>query len=372
MRHPQLSRSQTVRNSNAPMISPETPTEQAPQTSSSEPQTPALVPDRIRIGRHGELETHELLYLLDSIEDERARSRFRESVYISLFIWLAVAWFVFYGPRVLWHQPKLRNPAEVLRERELTQLHLPNLPPVPSSAPKAAPRPAPKPALDNKTLEKIREMAPPAKPEPAPSAANPPAAAQPTAPTPTTPPPPPPTVPTPQPRTPPPVVAEAPTPQPTKPNFGRPSSAGSAIQDAIAAAARNRGSGGIDTGRPSSRSGPLNIGGAEVLSDTEGVNFDPYLRRILGDIKRNWDPLIPPEAQSPLFKQGEAYIRFTILPDGSIGAMHLDGSTHDEAINRSCWGSITSEGQFPPLPSQFHGPNLELRIHYLVNKGLPQ
>jgi hypothetical protein len=25
-------------------------------------------------------------------------------------------------------------------------------------------------------------------------------------------------------------------------------------------------------------------------------------------------------------------------------------------------------GQFPPLPKQFTGPNLELRIHYLVNK----
>lgn len=348
------------------MISPETPTEQAPQPSSSESQPPvAGIPDRIRIGRHGELEAHELLHLLDSIEDERARGRFRESVYISLFIWMAVAWFVFYGPRVLWHQTKLVNPADVLRERELTELRMPALPRVPTSAPKPAARPAPKPALDNKTLEKLREMAPAEKPAPAPAASAQPATPQPVAP-------PPPPVPTPQPRTPPPVVADAPTPQPTKPNFGKPSSAGNAIQDAIAAAAHNRGSGGIDTGRPSPRSGPLNIGGAEVLSDTQGVNFDPYLRRILGDIKRNWDPLIPPEAQSPLFKQGEAYIRFTILPDGSIGAMHLDGSTHDEAINRSCWGSITSEGQFPPLPTQFHGPNLELRIHYLVNKGLPQ
>ena len=68
-------------------------------------------------------------------------------------------------------------------------------------------------------------------------------------------------------------------------------------------------------------------------------------------------------------KQGETLIRFTILPDGRIGAMTLDGSTHDQAIARAAWGSITGVGQFPPLPKEFHGPNLELRIHYLVNKN---
>ena len=98
------------------------------------------------------------------------------------------------------------------------------------------------------------------------------------------------------------------------------------------------------------------------------MNFNPYLRRLLADIYRNWLPLIPEEAKPPLSKQGETLIRFSILPDGRIGGMWLDGSTHDDAINRSAWGSITSEGQFPALPSQFHGPNLELRIHYYVNK----
>ena len=96
----------------------------------------------------------------------------------------------------------------------------------------------------------------------------------------------------------------------------------------------------------------LNLGGAEVLVRHAGMSiFIPYLRRILSDIKRNWDPLIPTEAEALLYKQGETYIRFSINPEGTIKVMHLDGSTHDEAINRSCWGSITSEGQFPPLPN---------------------
>ena len=111
--------------------------------------------------------------------------------------------------------------------------------------------------------------------------------------------------------------------------------------------------------------------GVEVLSDTQGVDFGPYIRRILGDIKRNWLPLIPEEARPPLNKQGETLIRFTILSDGRIAAMNLDGSSQDTAIDRACWGGITGVGQFPPLPANFKGPSLELRVDFLTNKPLP-
>jgi TonB family protein len=111
--------------------------------------------------------------------------------------------------------------------------------------------------------------------------------------------------------------------------------------------------------------------GVEVLSDTQGVDFGPYIRKILGDIKRNWIPLIPEEARPPLNKQGETLIRFTISSDGHITAMNLDGSSQDTAIDRACWGGITGVGQFPPLPANFKGPNLELRIDFLTNKPLP-
>jgi outer membrane biosynthesis protein TonB len=327
-------------------IPTETPTEPTPLPP-VDPQQPV----RIVVGRHGELDTHELIRLLDSIEDERGRSRFRESLYISMFVWVAITWFFLYGLGMLWHPPKLKTVADV-HDHQLTDLELPTTH-VPAPVIKSAP-PAPRPTIDTATMEKLRAMERDRQPTPAPVSPTPQPAA----------PPPPPVAAVTQPRLPQPVV-DAPTAQP---NFNRPSSSGNAIQDALHAAARDRSSGDLGGGRAPRRSGPLNLGGAEVLSDTQGVDFGPYLRRILSDIKRNWDPLIPAEAESPLYKQGESYIRFSINPDGTIAAMHLDDSTHDEAINRSCWGSITSEGQFPPLPKEFRGPNLELRIHYLVNK----
>jgi hypothetical protein len=114
------------------------------------PQTQAGAPPvRIQTGRYGEMEAHELIKLLDTIEDERARSRFRESVYISVFIWMVIAWVVLYGPRYLWHAPQLINPADVLKQRDIT-LNAPILSPKLS---RPVVKPVPK-ALDSKMLER--------------------------------------------------------------------------------------------------------------------------------------------------------------------------------------------------------------------------
>jgi outer membrane biosynthesis protein TonB len=339
---------------------PASPSEDTTETTTHvSPEQPHVAPQgtvqKVRAGRYGEMEAHELVHLLDTIDTERERARFRESLYLSFFVWIAVAWFIFYGPRVLWHSPQLRNPADVLRERELTNLTLPNLRP-PATSPQPSAKPAPRPSIDSKTMENLRANA--AKPAPTPLPSTPQPQPQPTSA-------PPPPQPTPRPSNTP--VPDAPT-QPSKPNFNTSSNAGDAIRSAVNGAAHDRG-GSLGGSRGAAR-GPVNLGGVQVLSDTQGVDFNPYLRRILADIRRNWEPLLPEETFPPLSKQGETYIRFSILPDGNIGAIHLDDSTHDVAIDKSCWGSIISEGQFPPLPAQFHGPNLELRIHYLVNKGL--
>ena len=111
--------------------------------------------------------------------------------------------------------------------------------------------------------------------------------------------------------------------------------------------------------------------GVEILTDTQGVDFGPYMRTALATIKKNWLPLIPEEARPPANVQGETLIRFTITPDGKIGAMHLDQSSQHDNIDRAAWGAIAGVGQFPPLPTEFKGPKLELRIDFLTNLPLP-
>ena len=133
-------------------------------------------------------------------------------------------------------------------------------------------------------------------------------------------------------------------------------------------AARSAGQFGGDMGANAPPEHPGNQGAVNVLSDTMGVDFGPYLDRVIYDTKRAWYPIIPEEAQPPLLKQGRVAISFKILPDGSVapGSMHLDGPSGDVALDKAAWAGITYAG-YPPLPKEFKGPYLELRFYFLYN-----
>ena len=337
--------------------------------------SPSGPPVKVRTGRFGELDEHEIIHLLDSLDDERAKARFREAIYISVIIYLALGWFVLYGPRVLFHQPRLINPMDVLKDREkMTYLNMPKdvtkqIPHKPTDvmSDKNHTQQTSRPTLDKKTLEQLQAMrrAGPPAPTAAPPTPQPPQqqpapqqqAQQSLPPAP---------APAPQQQ----ARVDTPTPQPPtpqRPNFGNQNqSAGEALRQAARQAAQNRGGGDYGAGVPVAHQG-INTG-VDVLSDTMGVDFGPYLNKVIREIYNNWIPLIPEEARPPLNKSGETLIRFTILPNGTVGGMHLDGSTHDDALNRAAWGSVNGQ-QFPPLPPEFKGPLLELRIHYMVNKN---
>ena len=354
------------------------PTLETPPNPSAPPPSHLPEPIKVSAGRFGELDHTELVHLLDSLDDDRSRSRFRESIYISIIFYLALAWFVFYGPKVLFHQGRIVNPADVLKQRdkELTYLDMPkdlsNVPKPKSSkiiSDKSSTAQTAHPSLDRKTIEQLQAMrragapggAAPApvnpEPQPAPPAAQP--AAQP----------PPPDNPAPRPLPPAPAAQAMPdAPKPstaTKPNFSTSTNAGDSVRSAANAAARSHGQGGeYGANAPLSHQGANT--GMEVLSDTMGVDFGPYLKRLKRLITSQWYPLIPEECYPPLNKEGQTLIRFTIQPNGVVSAMHLDGSTHDIAIDKAAWGGITGVGQMPPLPPEFKGENLQLRIQFVI------
>jgi TonB family protein len=320
----------------------------------SQPGNPPL---KVRTGRFGELEQHELIHLLDSLDDERSRARFRESVYISVIIWIVIGWFLFYGPRVLFHQPEFRDPIALMKQHDKEQLTYLNPPAEPR------PRPVPKPpVLNQKTIQQIQKQAQPAPPTPQPPAQPaPPEQAHNTAP------------PVPLPAMP---LPAAPRPAPSvdlpsapHPNFAQNSqSAHGAIQDATKGGFNGRT--GASVGGPGA-GGPLQAG-ATILSDTGDWDYTAYMRRLHNDIQHNWDPLIPEEVEPPLFKKGVVGIRFIILRGGQIGDIKLETASGDVALDKAAWYAITSEGQFPPLPKEYHGQQLELRVGFFYNTPITQ
>ncbi|HTT22862.1 MAG TPA: TonB C-terminal domain-containing protein [Candidatus Sulfotelmatobacter sp.] len=106
------------------------------------------------------------------------------------------------------------------------------------------------------------------------------------------------------------------------------------------------------------------LGALDILSDTEGVDFGPYLQKVLEELRENWYHLIPESAET---KKGKLAIEFAITKDGKVADMKLVASSGDVALDRPAWGSITASNPFKHLPSDFTGPYLALRVRFYYN-----
>ena len=159
-----------------------------------------------------------------------------------------------------------------------------------------------------------------------------------------------------------------------KPSFSTaPMSAGSAIEQAARAALANRGAGygsegeGGDYGLGQGRQATKAVGELDVLSDTMGVDFGPYLNRVLQNVRQNWYNLIPEVARAPIMKKGKVSIEFAIMKDGTVQGLRYVSSSSDVALDRAAYGGITASNPFPPLPTEFKGQYLALRFHFFYN-----
>jgi TonB family protein len=337
---------------------------------------PGKTPDpfsRRKSTRYEELEPDELLHLIDKLEDERSAARRREGMWISFIAHLFLFWFLFYGPKFRPHTVHVVNPSD--NKKDMTYLDLP-----PDAQRQIKPKAqaplsdknrlaqSPKPTLDKKTLQQLQAMRRAGPPQPTPP--EPPTPAQPApapqqqAPAPqqqarSAPPPPP----TPEQSL---IPEPSPAPTPTRPSFDTGSqNAGDVIRQAERGAAQGGPSGDYGQNAPS-RHQAMNAG-ADILSDTMGVDFGPYMQRVIAATYRSWIPIIPESARPPLDKQGRVGVRFKIYPDGSVKQMILEFPSGDVSLDRAAWGGITGASPYPPLPKEFKGPFLELRFGFFYN-----
>src|SRR6516162_2152552 len=61
-------------------------------------------------------------------------------------------------------------------------------------------------------------------------------------------------------------------------------------------------------------------GKVEILSDTRGVDFGPYLNQILKNVRENWYHLVPKCAE---MMKGKLAIEFAITKEGKVADMKL-------------------------------------------------
>jgi len=143
------------------------------------------------------------------------------------------------------------------------------------------------------------------------------------------------------------------------------------VQDAIKRAPSSPGVFSPGQGGPG-HGGPGMGSGVQILSDTQGVDFTNYINRLLATLKRNWLPLIPESAE--LGERGVVYSTFQINSDGSVPPPDptLERTSGKEPMDNAAMGAIHASNPFEPLPKEFHGPYLKLRIIFLYNVPLDQ
>ncbi len=325
-------------------------------------------------------ETYDVPALLVQLQDDLSRSRQREAFWISVVVHLTLIILLVNSDRIdrLWNRKPLVaiTPRDMMLQKELTYLQLPpdeqkltKRPETNNISDKDRIATAKQPRLDREELKKILDAnkrgmpgpAGPPSPTPQPSEAAPTAAQAPPGPQ---------SVPPPAPK---PSLAQSQPPRLAlpKPSFANSMSAGSAIEQAARAALANRGGYGGDDGNYGLGQGQAAqaVGNLDILSDTMGVDFGPYLKHVVDEVRQNWYNLIPESARAPLMKKGRVSIQFAIMKDGSISGMSVTegGSSGDVALDRAAWGGITASNPFPPLPDEFGGQYLALRFRFYYN-----
>lgn len=118
----------------------------------------------------------------------------------------------------------------------------------------------------------------------------------------------------------------------------------------------------------------FSLEGPQILSDTQGVDFGPYLARVVAVVRRNWYTMMPESAR--LGQRGRVAWQFAIQKDGSL---LKDGVGHNviemvvpsgaEALDGAARAAIDLSVPFPPLPAEFKGNELKLRFIFLYNLG---
>ncbi|MBM3737117.1 MAG: energy transducer TonB [Acidobacteria bacterium] len=125
------------------------------------------------------------------------------------------------------------------------------------------------------------------------------------------------------------------------------------------------GVGGIGEALRNPNSPTRNASALELMSDPQGVDFKPYLIRILSSVRRNWLAVYPESAR--LGRQGRVLIQFAIDKDGAVPKLVISGASGTDALDRAAVAGISASNPFPPLPDEFKGQQIRLQFTFLYN-----
>jgi TonB family protein len=103
--------------------------------------------------------------------------------------------------------------------------------------------------------------------------------------------------------------------------------------------------------------------GPEIQFDTKGVEFGPWIRRFIAQVKRNW--LIPYAAMS---MKGHVVVTFNVHNDGSISDLTVVGPCPVDAFNNAAFGALVGSNPTQPLPPEYPSEKAFFTVTFFYNE----
>jgi outer membrane biosynthesis protein TonB len=139
-----------------------------------------------------------------------------------------------------------------------------------------------------------------------------------------------------------------------------PSPGGRIMQDAIEHFDRHIPRQFDNPGGGGSQIGPLQF-------DTKGVEFGPWVRRFVAQIRRNWNV---PEAA--FFSKGHVVITFYVHKDGSLTDISVIGPCPIDSFNSAAYGALVWSNPTEPLPPQYPADKAFFTVTFFYNENPAQ
>jgi TonB family protein len=106
--------------------------------------------------------------------------------------------------------------------------------------------------------------------------------------------------------------------------------------------------------------------GPSIQFDTKGVDFGPWLRRFIAQIRRNW--FVPYAAMS---LRGHVVLSFKVHRDGSITDLQIMKPSTIDAFTKSSFNAVKLSNPTVPLPLEFPDENAPFIVTFYFNETPP-
>ena len=106
--------------------------------------------------------------------------------------------------------------------------------------------------------------------------------------------------------------------------------------------------------------------GPDIQFDSKGVEFGPWIRRFVAQIRRNW--FVPYAIWS---MHGHVVLTFNVHADGSLTDLTVVRPSHVEAFTNSAFNALLSSNPTQPLPPEYPDDHAFFTVTFYFNEMPP-